>query len=127
MAVVLTGCAFPNQFHDQSRSLPHGTVTAVRERGSPLSAPTIFYINDQPTSFWKTRQRYYVAPGPVVLNVIADREPYEFEALPFTVKAGAKYDVRRVVEGDQEYAVVCELPANPGASRILARASRKKE
>jgi hypothetical protein len=68
-AVVLTllafasGCAYPNQFHNVRTESPHAVLVGKRV--------TLFHINEQPTSFWRTRERFRVPPGTTTVRVIS--------------------------------------------------------
>lgn len=62
-AVLVAGCAYPNQFRNIRADSPYAVLV-----GEDV---TLFHINGQPTSFWRFRERFFVAPGPTTVRVIS--------------------------------------------------------
>lgn len=94
VAAAISGCTYPNQFRNVETSAPHALLTAGagdhwRDRG-----PTVFAINSQPASFWRSAESFRIPPGTTTLDVIADREPYAFAPLNFDAIAGRHYLLR---------------------------------
>lgn len=94
VAAAISGCAYPNQFRNVATSAHHALLTADAGDRWSDRGPTVFAINSQPTSFWRTTERFHIPPGPTTLSVIADREPYEFAPLDFDATAGRHYHLR---------------------------------
>ncbi|MBL9167868.1 MAG: hypothetical protein JNN07_09025 [Verrucomicrobiales bacterium] len=93
-ALMSFGCRYPNQFQNVGSNSPHAVLTAEagatwRDRG-----PKVFTINAQPTSFWRSSERFQIPPGQVTLKVIADRFPYDFDPLTFMALDGRHYHIR---------------------------------
>src|SRR5688500_511512 len=84
----VAGCAYPNQFRNVQTDSPHAVLIGD---GVKLTD-----INQQPTSFWSTRQRFRVSPGPIVMRVISrDRANVRYDSIQYTAEAGHQYSVQR--------------------------------
>jgi len=87
LALLLSGCAYPNQFRNVRTDSAHSILVG--------DGVTVMHINDQPTSFWRCRERFRVPPGATTLRVVAGHWDIQTYALPFTAEAGHTYSLRR--------------------------------
>jgi hypothetical protein len=94
VAAAVSGCAYPNQFRNVETGAPHALLTADAGDHRRDSGPTVFAIDSQPTSFWRSKERFRLPPGPTTLKVVADRQPYEFAPFSFDAIAGRHYHLR---------------------------------
>lgn len=98
-AVLVAGCAYPNQFRNVGIVYPHAVLV-----GEDV---TLFHINGQPTSFWRFRERFCVPPGPTTVRVISGRQgEVEFPLLRFTAEAGQTYSIQRKHGGGSDRIVL---------------------
>lgn len=116
------GCSYTNQFSGTDAIGPHAVLTAEdvthwRDRG-----PTITHINEQPTTFWRSSERFTVTLGPTVLRVVADQEPYDYAPIRFTPVAGHHYEVRYL--DDRRSVGLFDLPIN--SAPILLTSSHRE-
>ncbi len=123
ITVLLMGCSYTNQFRDAGAIGPHAVLTAEdvthwRDRG-----PTITHINEQPTTFWCSSERFNVALGPTMIRVVADQEPYDYAPIKFTPVAGHHYEVRYL--DDRSSVGLFDLPIS-GAPILLASSRRER-
>jgi hypothetical protein len=122
VAAVVSGCAYPNQFRNAEAKAPHALLTADagdhwRDRG-----PTVVAISSQPTSFWRSKERFRIPPGPTTLKVIADREPYDFAPLRFDAIVGRHYHIRY---GDARSSVALYDVTDHSSSSLLKTSARE--
>jgi hypothetical protein len=119
IAFLGAGCSYPNQFRSLSADLPHAVLV-----GNQVKA---FHINQQPTSFWRTRESFRIPPGPTTVRPVTGHwEIPEYPAVEFTAVAGHRYSlshkmsngchkvfVREQAVGSTGERVVAEVEANP--------------
>jgi len=125
--LLVTGvnCSFHHQFSDASRAQPHALLTAQPAEAFLDSGPKIFQINGQPTSFWRSSERFRLPTGPVVLHVVADRQPYRYAPLRFVAKPGHHYDVR--YENSRSKVALYDVSDLLTQPRLMALVSRDKD
>jgi len=121
-ALALIGCSYPNQFKDRQPREPHALLTAARGDSWRDRGPLINFINGQPTSFWRTRERFLISPGPMKLEIIADSSPYRFGTLGFTAETGYRYHV--VYEDKRSSVGLYDQSVSGKAPVLVARAPR---
>lgn len=92
--VTVSSCAKQNQFSNVDANTPHALVTADARLYWGDRGPIVFAINSQPTSFWRSKEQYRISTGATTLQVVADREPYDFYPLTFDAMAGRHYHLR---------------------------------
>lgn len=117
--IALMSCSYPNQFQDQPPTKPHAVLTGAQAHHYFDRSPTIFHINGQPTSFWRSKEQFHIPPGPTTLTVIADSEPYDFAPLTFNARPRRHYQVR--YEDNRSFAALYDITGNP---ELLERAKR---
>jgi hypothetical protein len=93
-SITILGCVYDNQFSDAEAEKPHALVTADPRQYWGDRGPIVFAINSQPTSFWRSKEQYRISTGATTLQVVADREPYDFSPLTFDAMAGRHYHLR---------------------------------
>lgn len=87
LATLLTGCAYPNQFRNVRIDAPHAVVVG--------DGVAVMHINGQRTSFWQSRQRFHIPPGPTILRTVAGHWDIRAYMLSFTAAGGHTYSLRR--------------------------------
>ena len=88
LAMLVAGCAYPNQFLNVRAESPHAVLVG--------DGVKLMHINDQPTSFWRTRERFRISPGSTTVRVISGyRGEVHYPLLRFTAEAGHAYSVHR--------------------------------
>jgi len=100
---LVTGCAYPNQFRNVRADAPHAIVVG--------EGVTVTHVTDQPTSFWRCRERFRVPPGATTLRAVAGQWDIQTYTLPFTAEAGQTYSLR--------------LQRADGSDRVVLRNSRE--
>jgi hypothetical protein len=111
----LGGCAYPNQFRNVRSDSPHAVLVG--------DGVKLMHVNGQPTSFWRTRERFRVAPGSTTVRVISGyRGDAVYPLLRFTTEAGHSYSVQRQCAGGSDRVIVREA-----GERILAQAERENK
>jgi len=79
------------------------------------------HINEQPTSFWRTRERFLVAPGLTTVRAISGYcGDVHYQLVQFTTEAGHSYSVQRQCVDDSD----CIFVQDNG-ERIVAQAERE--
>jgi hypothetical protein len=124
VAAAVSGCANPNHFRNVETGAPHALLTADAGDHWGDRGPTVFAIDSKPTSFWRTKERFRLPPGPTTLKVIADREPYEFAPLSFDAIAGRHYHLRY---GDTRSSVALYDVTDPSSSTLIKTSAREIE
>lgn len=77
----LAGCAYPNQFRNTDKSLPHAVLI-----GEGVKA---FHINGQPTSFWRCRESFRIPVGRTTVRPLTGTWSYpDYPLVEFTAQAG---------------------------------------
>jgi hypothetical protein len=120
-AVLLTllafvaGCAYPNQFHNVRTESPHAVLVG--------KGVTLFHINEQPSSFWRTRERFRVPPGTTTVRVISGyRGEVHYPVLRFNAEAGHRYSVQRQQSAGSDLILLRD-----GVERVVAQLEREGE
>lgn len=130
--LVVTGCEGPGIFHDVSPGQPHAVLTAENPPGfrgflgkgrevKPL------FINDRRTSFWRSDDRFLIALGPTKLTVIDTAEPYNYDGMTFSARAGHHYILRPTRDKRRDAVTLSERPPNTTQERVVTSAFRKRE
>ncbi|MGV3664151.1 MAG: hypothetical protein ACO1TE_28520 [Prosthecobacter sp.] len=129
MLLLCTGCEAPNVFRNETATRPHATLTSDNPPGfhgffglGRDVAP--YFINHQPTAFWRMGDRFRLPPGPTVLDVITVSEPYDFEPLRFTAVAGHHYILRPTRVNGRDAAALSERPPHGAAEHVVATVLR---
>lgn len=91
---LISGCSYPNQFVNVEKNKPHAVLTADKGEGWRDSGPGVFNINNQPTSFWRMKEYFRIPTGRTNLDVIAAKEPYDFNPITFNAHEGRHYHLR---------------------------------
>ncbi len=129
-ASVTAGCAYPNQFRSTPASQPHATLTTFNDEGFFGGSITPFYINNQPTSFWRTSDTLRIRPG--MTEVVAvyggnafTNPPRSYKPLRFSAAAGHTYTLRHLQTGSTDSAMITDssIPLSP----TVARATKEDE
>ena len=80
------------------------------------------HINDQPTSFWRSRERFRVSPGSTTLRAISGyRGDVRYPLLQFTAEAGHSYSVQRQRSDDSDRVIVRDA-----GERVIAQTERER-
>lgn len=109
LATLVAGCAYPNQFRNVRADSPHAVLVGQGVK--------LMHINDQPTSFWRTRERFCISPGLTRVRVISGyRGDVNYPLLRFTAEAGHSYSVRRQQSGGSDSIVLRD-----GEERVVAQ------
>jgi hypothetical protein len=109
----VAGCAYPNQFRNVRTDSPHAVLVG--------DGVTLMHIKDQPTSFWRTRERFRVSPGSTTVHVISGyRGDVHYPLIRFTAEADHSYSVQRQRADDSDRVIVREA-----GERIVAQAKRE--
>lgn len=81
---ALAGCAYPNQFRNADKSLPHAVLI-----GEGVKA---FHINGQPTSFWTCRESFRIPVGQTAVQPLTGTWSYpDYPLVEFTAQPGFTY------------------------------------
>lgn len=111
--VLLASCAYPNQFRNVRADSPHAVVVGEGVR--------LMHINDQPTSFWRSRERFWVSPGSVTVRTISGyRGDVHYPLLRFRAEAGHTYLVQRQRAEGSDRVIIRDA-----GERIIAQAERE--
>ncbi|MEY4387140.1 MAG: hypothetical protein RLY20_2423 [Verrucomicrobiota bacterium] len=114
LAMLFAGCAYPNQFRSVRADSPHAVL-----RGEGVK---LMHINEQPTSFWRTRERFRVPPGSTTVRVISGyRGDVHYPLLRFIAEAGHSYSVQRQQSGGSDTIVLRD-----GDARVVAQMEREQ-
>jgi hypothetical protein len=110
---LVGGCAYPNQFRNVRTDFPHAVLAG--------DGVKLTHINGQPTSFWRTRERFRVSPGSTTVRVISGyRGDVQYPPVRFTTEAGHSYSVQRQRAEGSDRVIVREA-----GEHILAQAERE--
>ena len=114
LALLLSGCAYPNQFRNVRTDSAHAILVG--------DGVTVMHINDQPTSFWRCRERFRVPPGATTLLTVAGHwDIQSYAVLPFTAEAGHTYSLLRQRTDGSDRVVLRD-----GSEHIVAQAERQQ-
>ncbi len=86
-----------------------------------------FFINHQPTAFWRLNDHFRLPPGETVLDVIDVCRPYSFEAIRFIAITGRHYILRPTRIGSRDAATLTERAPGTQTERVIATAMRNVE
>ena len=115
LLALAAGCAYPNQFHNVRTKSPHAVLVG--------EGVTLFHINNEPTGFWRTRERFRVPPGTTTVRVISGhRGEVHYPVLRFTAEAGHRYSVQRQQSAGSDLILLRD-----GVERVVARLEREGE
>lgn len=118
---VLQSCKYDDQFETAPAVASHATLTAAPGKHWRDRGPLVHSINRQPTSFWRSREEYRLTPGVKVMQVIADREPYDFSPVRFTAAAGRSYHL--VYDKDRSHVLLYDTTGCQ--TKLIARSPRE--
>jgi hypothetical protein len=97
IAFTIPGCAYPNQFRDVPQRQPHAHFSAEQSSSFFAGSLRITHINEQPTSFWRSRESFRIPPGSTFIRpVFSARDSYSYRPIRFTAVAGRHYILRRL-------------------------------
>jgi hypothetical protein len=113
LALLLSGCAYPNQFRGVRADAPHAVLVG--------DGVTVMHINDQPTSFWRCRERFLVPSGATTLRAVAGHWDIQTYSLSFTAEAGHTYSLRRQRADASDRVVLRD-----SGEQIVAQAERQQ-
>ena len=114
LLAFVAGCAYPNQFRNVRTDAPHAVLAG--------DGVKLMHINAQPTSFWRTRERFRILPGSTTVRVISGfRGEVDYPLLRFTAEAGHSYSVQR-----QQSAGSDAIVLRNGGERVVARMEREQ-
>jgi len=114
LTMLVAGCAYPNQFRNVRADSPHAVLVG--------DSVKLFHINDQPTSFWRTRERFRISPGSTTVRIIAGYYgDVHYPLLRFTAEAGHTYLVQRQQSGGSD-----SILLQDGGERVVAQLEREQ-
>ena len=114
LAASLAGCAYPNQFRDVRTDSPHAVLVG--------DGVKLMHINDQPTSFWRSSERFHISPAPTTVRVIAGyRGDIHYPLLRFTAETGHSYSVQRQHSDGSDRIILRD-----GGEHVVAQAEREQ-
>jgi hypothetical protein len=89
LAILVAGCAYPNQFRNVGAKFPHAVII-----GDKVG---VMAINGQPTSFWRSSERFRIPLGTNVLRTAHSdwRETFGYEKVMFVATARSEYVLSR--------------------------------
>jgi hypothetical protein len=132
ITLLVTGCEAPNVFRDVPTNRPHAFLTLVNPPGlrgafglGRYVSPQ--YINDQPTSFWRTRDHFRIRPGPTIVDVIDANEPCNYERVRFVAVYGRQFVLRPILIKGRDAVTVSDRLSGNGPESIVASAFRARE
>jgi hypothetical protein len=86
LLVFAAGCSYPNQFRNIPTDSPHAVLVG--------DGVTLFYINGQPTSFWRMRERFRIPGGLTTVRVISGYYgDVQYPLIQFTAEASHSYSI----------------------------------
>src|SRR5688572_19722235 len=99
VAPLLVSCESPNIFTNVAKDQPHAVLTAENPFGfrgfmSLGRKVSPHVINGHKRSFWSTKNRFRIAPGPTSIHAIDTLEPYSYDPLRINAVAGHTYVLR---------------------------------
>ncbi|RYD32128.1 MAG: hypothetical protein EOP85_22050, partial [Verrucomicrobiaceae bacterium] len=105
--LLFVGCEATGVYRGVPPSSPHAVLAAENPPGmrgflgqGRKVSPR--FINGKPAAFWRGSDRFLIAPGPTSLDLIDVAEPYSYQPVRFTARAGARYVVRPSVTAGQD-------------------------
>ncbi len=123
VALQISSCAFQGEYRGVQPGSRHASLTADKGASWRDRGPTVFAIDGEPTTFWRTDEEFRLLPGETVLTVIADKEPYEFSPVRFSVDEGCHYHLRY---GKERQSVLLYDVTNAASEKLVFEAFRKK-
>lgn len=109
---LVTGCSYPNQFQNVGPETPHAILVGKKV--------TAFHINQQPTSFWRCRERFRIPPGPTTVRAVTG--PWDFPEYPiveFVAAAGYRYTLTHAKSNHLHRILVWARPPGSTAERVV--------
>lgn len=86
LLVFVAGCSYPNQFRNISADSPHAVLVG--------DGAKLFHINGQPTSFWRTRERFRIPAGLTTVRVISGYYgDVHYPLIRFTAEGSHSYSI----------------------------------
>ncbi len=125
---TLPGCAYPNQYQSTSRSEAHATLTTVNTEGWFGGRVIPFYINQQPTAFWRVSETFRLRPGRnEVIAVYGGNAftnpPRTYQPLRFDATPGGVYVLRHAHRPEDSV----YISDRSNSDRVVARAIQDPE
>jgi hypothetical protein len=116
----LVSCEAPNTFRNVAKDQPHAVLIAENPFGfrgflglGRKVSPRV--INGQVTAFWRTGNRFRIAPGRTSIHAIDASEPYSYEPMWITAVAGHTYILRPETIDSHDVVTISERA--PGTTR----------
>ena len=101
LLALLSGCAYPNQFQNVRSKSPHAILVG--------DGVAVTHINGQPTSFWRSRERFNILPGPTTLRTVAGYwDVHDYPVLQFAAEPGHRYFLGRISTNGADRVVLSE-------------------
>ena len=122
LTLVLSSCQYPNQFQSIERDSSHALLTADPPDCYFDRGPLIWRINNQATSFWTPKRKFRISPGPTVVGVVADKEPYHYYPFSFVAQSGHHYHIK--YQGAREAVGLFEITDTRHPPKLLLKAGR---
>ena len=127
--LIVTGCEAPNVFRNELAQRPHATLVSENPPGwrgfmSHGRNVSPFFINNQPTAFWRMRDHFRLPLGKTILEVSDVCKPYHFEPIRFSAVTGRHYILRPTRIGTRDAATLSERAPGTGTERVIATALR---
>jgi hypothetical protein len=119
---VLAGCSYPNQFRNAVSSAPHASLV-----GKHVS---VSHINRQPTSFWRTGERFRIPPGPAKVEVFTGFWDFaHYPSVEFKARAGHCYTLTHQESNGCHRVLVKARQPDATDERVIAQveATRKDD
>lgn len=94
-AILIAGCSYPDQFRNANTKFMHAVLIGGEVR--------VMAINGQPTSFWRSIERFRIPLGTNVLRTAySDRhETIGYEGVRLVATAGSEYVLSRKLDTEQ--------------------------
>jgi hypothetical protein len=116
--LLVAGCSYPNQFRNVSSDTPHAVLVGQRVTAS--------HINQQPTSFWRSRESYRIPPGPTTVRPVTGFWDFQdYPVIEFTAIAGHRYTLTHQQSNDSHRVLVWARPMDGADERVVAEAKAK--